>query len=208
MQVSKNKKILQVIIALMAWAALLMQFYLIILNSVATLTETIIRYFSFFTILTNILVAISFTVMLVADSDKWKHLFLKTSNLTAVTVYILVVGIVYNLVLRWLWQPQGLQKLTDELLHTIIRLAVLIYWFLFVATTSVQWRHVFRWMWYPFIYCLYTLVRGAVVNFYPYPFLDVDQLGYSRVLLNCVFVTIAFFAISLLLVGAGKLLRK
>lgn len=208
MQISNRQKSMQIIIAIMGWVVLLLQFYLIIINRAASVSETIIRYFSYFTILTNILVAVAFTLLFTNGSSKWKLFFSKAPVFTAVTVYILVVGIIYNLVLRWLWQPEGFQKLADELLHSIIPIAVLIYWFLFVASSALRWQSVFQWLLYPFIYCLYILLRGAASGFYPYPFMDVNQLGYSKVLVNCFFVTITFLLISLMLIGIGKLLKK
>ena len=53
---------LSILFAIIVWFAVLAQFYLIIENRVAPVTETIIRFFSFFTILTNILVAVYFTI--------------------------------------------------------------------------------------------------------------------------------------------------
>ena len=100
-----------------AWLALGLQFYLMLSNRTESIMETIIRFFSFFTILTNILVACCFTLLAIGKKQSF---LTKPSSLSAVTVYILVVGIVYNLLLRSTWNPQGLQKVVDELLHSVI----------------------------------------------------------------------------------------
>jgi hypothetical protein len=151
---------------------------------------------------------VSFTSLTGAFGEKWKQFFSKATTLTAVTVYIVVVGIVYNLVLRWQWHFTGLQKLVDEMLHLVIPLFVLTYWYFFVSSASIKWKDAFKWMLYPFIYCIYILIRGGVSGFYPYPFMRVNELGYTKVFINCMFVTLAFFLVSMILIGAGKMAGK
>jgi hypothetical protein len=111
---------------------------------------------------------------------------------------------VYNLVLRSLWNPQGLQLLVDNLLHTITPLLALIYWFVYVSTKEISWKQTPVWMLYPFFYLIYVMIRGSFSNFYPYFFIDVSKLGYTKALTNAVYVTVAFFLISLLLLWLGK----
>ncbi|HEV8081648.1 MAG TPA: Pr6Pr family membrane protein [Chitinophagaceae bacterium] len=117
---SSSRQIFLFVITITGWFALIAQLYLIILNRVTTVPGTIIRYFSFFTILTNILVALCCTVLLINKNKRWYKFFSNSKTITAITVYITVVGLVYNLILRFLWRPQGLQLLVDELLHSVI----------------------------------------------------------------------------------------
>jgi hypothetical protein len=200
-------KYLQVVIAVIAWVAVALQFYLIILHRTAGIIETIIRFFSYFTILTNILVAFAFTILAAGKQTGLHRFFSKPSNITAVTVYIIVVGLVYNSILRWLWEPAGLQLYADEALHSITPLLVLLYWLINISFMRFQWKNIISWLIYPFVYLVYVLIRGAFSNFYPYPFLDVSKIGYGEALLNCVYVTFAFLFISLLLTGIGKMRR-
>jgi hypothetical protein len=185
---------------------LLLQFYLQIANRTTSIAEAIIRYFSYFTILTNMLVAISFTSLLLPNS-RWHSFFLRNTVLTAVTLYILIVGLVYNLVLRSQWNPQGLQLVADNGLHTITPLLTLCYWFAYVSAKNIKWHQTAPWLIYPFAYLIYALIRGSFSHFYPYFFINVDNLGYSKALLNAVFVTAAFLVVALLLVVAGKIKR-
>ena len=208
MQTINRKNGMQLAGAVMAWISVIIQFILMINNRVAPIPETVIRFFSFFTILTNTLVAITFTSLIGMPGNKWKRFFSKTATFTAITVYIVLVGIVYNLVLRWQWQPTGLQKWVDEMLHLVIPLFVLIYWYFFVLSSDPKWKDALRWMWYPFVYCIYILIRGSFSDFYPYPFMNVNELGYTKVLINCVYVTLAFFAVAVLLIGIGKMTGK
>ncbi len=201
-----NQRFLQFTITIITWLMLLLQFYLQIENRSTSVAEAIIRYFSYFTILTNLLVAVSFTSLLLPDS-RWNSFFSRNTVLTAVTLYILIVGLVYNIVLRSQWNPQGLQLIADNGLHTITPLLTLFYWFAYVHAKDIKWQQTVTWLIYPFLYLTYALLRGAFSNFYPYFFINVDQLGYSKALLNAGFVTLAFLAVALLLLGTGKIKR-
>ncbi|KIA87658.1 Pr6Pr family membrane protein [Flavobacterium sp. AED] len=193
------------IIAIVGWFAVFLQLYLIILNRAASLSETIVRFFSFFTIQTNILVAICFTFLWLKPKSKWGLFFLKPKNATAITLYITIVGLVYNAILRFLWAPTGLQKVADELLHSVIPILVLLYWILFVPKKALEFKNIFPWLIFPAVYLVYTLIRGAFFSFYPYPFVDVVLLGYNLVLLNSFFMLLAFLFFGTLLIVIGKL---
>jgi len=132
MQHSKSLKLLLVIIVISGWFAIIAQFYLIIKNRVASIPETIIRFFSFFTILTNIFVALCCTLLLLNPNSGLRNFFSKQNTFTAIAVYITIVGVVYNLILRFLWKPEGLQWIVDELLHTAIPILFILLWFFFI----------------------------------------------------------------------------
>ncbi len=200
---NQNQRIAQIIIAIIAWAALILQLYLQIINRTTDVAESIIRYFSYFTILTNIIVAICFTSLLMKSSSCYRF-FNHSEAITSVTVYILIVGLVYNLVLRSLWKPQGLQLLVDNLLHTITPLLTLLYWFFFVSVKNIMWQQTYKWMLYPLLYLVYVIIRGSFSNFYPYFFIVVSKLGYAIAFINSGYVTMAFLVISFLLLWIGK----
>lgn len=204
----KSNNVLPALISVIGWFAVFLQFYLIIENRVASVGETVIRFFSFFTILTNILVAICFTTLWLKPKNKWELFFLNNKTQTAITLYIVIVGLVYNLILRFLWAPAGLQKIADEILHSVIPLLVLLFWFLFTYKKNLVFRDILPWLLYPFLYLVYILIRGHFYNFYPYPFIDVNQLGYKTVLMNSFFMVLAFLIIGILLIGISKIVSK
>jgi hypothetical protein len=72
----------------------------------------------------------------------------------------------------------------DELLHTIIPSYVLLYWFLYVKRSSFNIRCLTTWLLYPFLYFVFIVLRGHFSGFYPYPFINVQELGYSKVFIN------------------------
>lgn len=188
------------LIAVSAWAGLVIQFYLTV-NS----ASTFVFYISFFTILTNLLVAVAFTMRFAAPSSKAGAYFFKPRILTAITLYIVVVGLVYNVVLRWLWQPKGLQLLADNLLHVVTPVLCLVYWLLFYRKSTLRWQTPFAWLWYPGIYLAYVLVRGAVTNQYPYPFINVVQIGYPKAFINAAVMLAVFVGLGILLVVVTRL---
>jgi hypothetical protein len=203
-----NRQLYIVIGAILGWLTIAAQFYLIICNRATTVIETIFRFFVFFTILTNILVAICYTSLWSRSAAGFNRFFSRPSTLTATTVYITVVGVVYNLLLRSLWKPEGLQLIVDELLHTVLPLLFIVFWWLFVPKDSLKWKSVFSWMIYPLVYILYVIIFGALTGFYPYPFTDVNKLGYARTLLNGAGLVVIFLLLSLLLVAVAKKRRR
>src|SRR5450432_2422531 len=111
-------KIILFFLALCVWVGLISQFYLSVSNSKNSLLETGIIYFSFFTILTNLIIAICSTVLLIGNKTSFLYrFFIKTTTFTAIAVYILIVGIVFNAVLRPIIYMQGLQEISSNLLH-------------------------------------------------------------------------------------------
>jgi len=193
---------------IIGWFALATQFYINMTSGISGIRELMVRYFSYFTIQTNILVAVCFTTLLLKPQSKWGRFFSRQQTLSAITVYIVIVGLIYNTILRFLWEPEGLQKIVDELLHSVIPLLVLFYWFVFTAKDRLQWKNVLPWLIYPFAYIVYILIRGSVSGFYPYPFINTQRLGLDKVLVNSVGIAFVFICMSLLLVMIAKSTRK
>jgi len=194
-------------IALIGWFALIAQFYLILETKRTPAPELVMRFFTYYTILTNILVALCSTAIALKGFHRTVF-FTRPGTTTAITVNIVIVGIVYNIVLRGLAEPQGLARVVDELLHLIIPAAFLLLWFLFVPKGSLQSKSVLVWLIYPLSYFLVVLIRGSIASWYPYPFIDVNVLGYSKALLNAGGLTIGFILISLLFIWIDKLMFK
>lgn len=187
--------------AVLGWFSVVLQFILSLENRKASTPETIIRFFSYFTILTNILAAICYTSTLRSRNN----FFSRPKVLTAAAVYITVVGLIYNLILRYIWDPQGLQFFADEALHLVNPILFILFWVLFVPKSGLNWTEVFPWLIYPFTYIVYVLVRGEFSGFYPYPFINVSELGFTVVIKNCLLITLVFVVLSLMYIGIGKI---
>jgi hypothetical protein len=193
--------------AALTWFAIVFQFILMMQNRIASVPETVVRFFSFFTILTNIIVALFFTA-LAWGKGRLNTFFSKSSNATAVLLYILTVGIIYNTVLRGIRELHGADLFVDAILHSIVPLYMLLYWLGFIVPGGLAAKKAFPWLWYPLVYCVYVMIRGSFSGFYPYFFLNVTELGYGKALMNCFYVTLTFLILSLLLIGFSNWLAR
>lgn len=203
-----SAKIYLAVMATVGWFALVAQFYINATLNLTPVPEMIIRFFSYFTIQTNCMVAVSCTILLLVPSSKLGNFFSRQQTMAAITVYVVIVGLIYNTILRFLWNPQGLQELVDELLHSVIPVLAVIYWLLFAGKDQLRWTNIFYWLIFPFAYIIYVLIRGSISGFYPYPFINTTLLGLNKVLVNALGIAVIFTIISLLFVAAGRSLSK
>ncbi len=207
-QSTKAKQTYLAITAIMVWFAVVSQFYLNVVNRSVPGSKwsynflVILPFLPIFSLLSVL------PVLLLKPKSKSGEFFSRPGVLTAVTAYITFVWIAYNLLLRHLWNPEGLQLLVDELLHTFIPLLSILYWLIFVPKPGLQWKSILPWMIYPIVYILCVTARGAFSGFYPYPFIDVSALGYFKVLRNDIGLIGSFLLLSLLFVAIGKLFSK
>lgn len=194
--------------ALLGWFALVLQLYLMLAQSPAPeKLGAVITFFSFFTILTNILTAAVFTAVAFQPKDGWGKWLCRPSVQAATAVYIAIVGMVYQLLLRQLWNPQGAQWVADVLLHSILPVGYVVYWLLFAPRAELSWKDSVTWLIYPGLYLVYILARGAVSGSYPYPFVDVNVLGYGGVLARAGLLLLVFLGMGLLVVAVGRWMR-
>jgi hypothetical protein len=208
MMQKQSVRIMAFLGALVGWFAIITQFYLMINNRVTTVGETIFRFFAFFTITTNILVALCLSSIFFGSKGRLGKFFSRASTITAIAVYIIIVGVVYNVILRSLWAPEGMQKIVDELLHSVIPAFFVMFWLIFVPLAYLKWKNAFRWLIYPSLYMTYAIIFGAITKFYPYPFVDINELGYTKALLNAGAVLLVILALSLAIIATGKLMKK
>lgn len=193
---------------LISFLAVGLQLWITLTNREVSILHSFIRFFSYFTILTNSLVAIYFTCLWLFPSSKPGLFFRKFSTTTAITVYILVVGIIYNLLLRNVWTVSGWGKVADELLHSFIPVYFLIYWIFFTEKEKLKWSLALPWLNYPLAYLVYTLIRGTITNTYPYPFINVSKLGYSQTLINCFGIGLVFYALFLIMIAISRRIKS
>ncbi|WP_433831547.1 Pr6Pr family membrane protein [Flavobacterium anhuiense] len=203
----KGEILLGIIFALELYA-LPVQFYLVLKGSEFTFFSAAVRFFSFFTILTNILVFLCSAMLLFGGKCKLNFFFRKCTTIAAITVYILIVGIVFNLLLRPIVDLKGHHLIVSEIFHTVVPTLFFFYWLLFVSSEKISFKVILYWLVYPIIYIIYTLFHGILTNFYPYPFIDVTKLGFETALVNGLFVLIAFVVLSVILISISKIRTK
>jgi hypothetical protein len=199
------------LIAVCAWLGIILQFITYVpawMNEGKTFSTSLILFFSFFTILTNLIVAITTMCTLLLPYSKFGRFCAKPATVTAVTLYIIVVGLVYNVVLRSLYHPRGWGKVADEIVHSVVPTLCIIHWLTFIPKGSIQWKHAINWLIYPTLYLAYTLVHGFTSGYYPYPFMDVNTVGYGGFWLNSFYLFLLFLLLSFVLIGVDRYLGK
>lgn len=197
--------------AVLGWLGLTIQLYLILLsrwNAEASLLGGLVNFFSFFTVLSNTLAASVLTCALNLRISRGQQFLLRPWVGTAIAASMLLVGLAYSLLLRHLWHPQGWQWLADELLHDVMPLLFLLYWLGCVPKGSLRLGHMGLWTIYPLLYFAYLLLRGDLLGLYPYPFINVDKLGYPQVFINALGILLGFVLVSLVLLGVDRWLGR
>jgi hypothetical protein len=194
-------------IALVLWAALALQFVLVIAKAGELgvgISFAILVYAAFFTIQTNFMAAIitslaAMGVKCTIFSSRFK---------TAIAVYITVGGLVFLVLLRPVLDNTGWQAVADALLHYVTPILYGLYWLVAVSKRDLRWRDVAIWMIYPLCYFPAVLAFSLWFGFVPYPFFDLNKLGVMGVLLNAAAISLVFLAGGLIAVAAGRYLGR
>lgn len=161
---------------------------------------SVVNYFSYFTIMSNVLAVVVLAVGAVADpqSRGWQ-LFRG-----ATTVYMVITGIIYavllanvDVMLKDAW--------INSLLHRILPLVILLDWLLAPPRMRIADRASVVFVAFPLAYGIYTLIRGPVVDWYPYPFIDPRTQGYLQMAIGLVVLLLAMLLMSLAVNAAGRM---
>jgi len=171
--------------ALTAWFVIIAQYVILIASGdFGGFWASSLAYFGFFTILTNILVALAFSVPLFKPESKLRRFFEKPSVRTAIAIYILVVAVVYYAVLAKNHHPEGASAVLNVFLHLLLPIAYLVDWLFFADKAPLSYKSIPYFVIYPLVYGLFNIIRGALTGFYPYPFVNVTELGIGGVTIN------------------------
>lgn len=174
-------------LALLAWAALLLQLLLSVRLALANghgIGHGLLVYTGFFTILSNLLVALVLTAWAGAGRRGRPGWLRRPGTAAVAAAGIAVVAIAYHLLLRQVWDPRGWQLLADQLLHYLVPAGYLLWWWRVPGRARLRWRQWPWWLVWPMAYLVYALARGELTGLYPYPFIDVPRLGYGAALAN------------------------
>ena len=141
------------------------------------------NFLSFFTIQSNILSAlIMLGTAICLAANKWSSAI--DNYRGAATLYMTITGITYFLLLRGIEdQLQTPLPWVNIVLHYAFPIAILIDWFISPLARKISFRQTLVWLLFPVAYVIYSLIRGPIVDWYPYPFLDPADGGYVKVLI-------------------------
>jgi hypothetical protein len=164
--------------------------------------ERLVRLFSFFTIQSNLVVALAGILIAVAP--------LRVGRVRAVIhldalLCITVTGIVYHTLLAGdsgALTPSG--WLANFLLHTVTPVGAWLVWLAVGPRPRFSGATVLWAVAYPLAWIAYTFVRGGITGWYPYPFLDAGEIGLGAATRNTALVAVGF----LLLAALVRLLER
>lgn len=163
-----------------------------------------LNYVSFFTNLSNLIGAAVFL---------WSGIALLTartgpSDLVrgAPVVYLVITGVVYAALLTDVTESLGLVlPWVNVVLHRLTPLVFAADWLLDPPRRGLPVRRALRWLAFPVAYLVYSLIRGGVVHWYPYPFLNPDTVGGAGgVAAYCLGVAAAFVLVTVVVTWAGN----
>ena len=195
------KFILRSIAAATGLFALGLQLWLMLLDpSRPGLVATVINFCSYFTILTNTLIAFAMLLPVVAPDSAVARFLSKPSVRIASAGYCIIVAVVYFLFLRNVGGDEDWELIADQLLHYVTPVLFTIDWLAFVPKGQVRWTIAGTSLVMPILYGIWTLVHGALTNWYPYSFFDVTRLGYLKTFVNFAGFMAMFVAAALCLV--------
>jgi hypothetical protein len=196
---------------LVGWAALALQFVLsmqLTYGQGRGTLDGIVSFLSFFTVLTNVLVVLAMTAPHLAPGTALGRFFARPAVATGVAAAIAIVGVIYVTLLRRVWDPQGAQLVADIVLHYVMPVMFVGYWWFGVDKHTLGWRDVSWYLVYPLAYLGVALLRGAVTGRYPYYFIDARELGYGQTAVNALGISLAFVAVSSLFTVVGRTQRS
>lgn len=197
-----------ILVAAVSAASLLLQYILLLRlerDGVGPWLATL-RYVSYFTILANLL-AVAVTVAFASSrAGRLSAWLARPRTLGAAALYIGVTGITYAAILRHLWQPQGAQWWADSGLHYATPMLYVAWWLACAPHGALRWRDLAAWLPFPALYLCWSLLRGAWLGEYPYPFIDVAALGMATVLRNAGGVVLLFLAVGAAIVVVDRMI--
>ena len=168
-------------------------------------TSRTLNVFSYFTIQSNIIVGVTCGLLAIRP-DRTSTVFrvFRLDGLLCITVTF----VVFRVALAGLHDLHGWAAFADFVLHGLVPVLCVLGWLAFgphgTLTPAVAgWSAVF-----PLAWLAFTLIRGAFLDWYPYPFIDVLANGYGRVSLNCVLISAFFVALAAGATALDRLLSR
>jgi len=170
---------------------------------------SIVNFFCYFTNLSNLMISIVFIVSAIrlltgrtdpSDSD--------VAIRGGAVVYIVFVGIVFNTILAD-GDVGAVIPWVNTVVHIVIPIAGLVDWVIWTPRRRLPLSVTLWWMIWPVVYSLFSMIRGAIDGFYPYPFYNPDVSGgYGGVALWCLVLILAFYVLANVVRWVGNLRHR
>lgn len=161
-------------------------------------------YFSYFTTQTNVLGVLAMLAPAFWPDTRIGRWASSEGVRAAATMYLVVVGLIFHFVLSATWKPTGAAALGNLVVHYIMPTAILFDWLLFVPKGRLRWIDAAKWLAFPLAYGVWTVVHGALIDWYPYFFIDIGALGWTRALQNYALLLVFFLIVGLVIVAIDR----
>lgn len=208
MTVSTTARRVHLAVALFIAAALTLRLLLTVFWPSADLDPSLLvrleRFVSYFTIQSNVAALLaSLAVVRGRPLDTPWGRALRLAALVGMTV----TCIVYIVVLSGDSTSTGIDQVANLMLHYVGPPLFVLAWMIFGPFFSLTLADIPRALVWPLLWIIYTLIHGAITDWYPYPFIDVATKGYADVFVSVGFITVFALILSALFVGLDRLRR-
>jgi hypothetical protein len=175
----------------------------IILTGIAERGMDLGNHFGQFTVLSNVFVAVGMllNVVLRNHPPRWEP-----EVRGSAVVAVVAAGLLHAVLLGGL--PAASGQVVNVLLHVVVPCLAVIEWLLVPSRRSPRWWATFAGVLFPSAFFVYTLIRGAVVAWYPYDFVDPTVGGFGALLAGLPRIVIAFLLVSAAVMLAGALRQR
>lgn len=157
--------------------------------------------FVYFTIASNVTVAVV-CLLLMANPRRRGKVFdvFRVFSLVA----IIITGIVYNAVLRAEAHPEGFSAINTNILHVFVPVMAVLGWLIFGPRIKFAGKTLLACAGIGLVWIIFTFIRGAMINWYPYPFLNVNSLGYPQAIGACAAILVIAVLFACAILGLDK----
>ena len=146
-----------------------------------------INYLAYFTFLANISISMWLLlagVSIILKLERLKKILVSPKIFCGVILYALITGLVYYGAIRWIITPfpwyLWWARLSDAFFHAItpiVALLLFVYMKIIHNNTNhvpLKHRHIFLWLVFPLAYFVFSMIRGHLADWFPYPFFDMN----------------------------------
>ena len=199
MVMPRSARRMALLIAVLAMLSLAAQFLYLAASRPAPWPHTAWEMARYFTILTHLLVIVSFALI-----ARPRRGMMNGDWMAALSLSAIMAGVIYHLVLSDLISFDGLGWWADHGLHSVTPAVIALWWLLHAPKQALGYLDLPIFVLWPAIYAAYALARGAMDGVYPYPFVDLTRFSPAIVATNLVGLCLLFLLGGVVMIMIGR----